>query len=104
MNTITNLVELDERGNPANPYKFARDIQSNQNESSYDTETYVLFNKGRYFETSNFNKDLLKQMSELSGIPIAHNCMFVARWDKLEDFVITCNCFGIYVSISVDWV
>ena len=89
---------------PKDPYRFGKTIEFNQNEKYYCDTVTVLFNKGKYFETSIPNTEVLKSVSELIEIPIQFSNMIVGSWKKLEDFVIAMNCFNVYVKINIDWV
>jgi hypothetical protein len=67
--SFTSDCPLDDRKCPKDPFKFGRDIEHSQ---SYDLHGShkILFNKGRYFETSIYDKDLREQVSKLAEIPI----------------------------------
>lgn len=114
--SITAVAPTESHGNltvPKDPYKFAKDIQHAQEryksigsfERILSEEHKILFNKGRYFETSIYNAEIREQVSKLADIPVTYNNnMIVASWKKLEDFVIAMNILGIYVEIDVDWI
>lgn len=108
MKSITESIELEEHcGNmqPKDPWKFAKAVESSQEWRTLGQASHrILFNKGRYFETSIYNKEIINEVSDLTKIPITHNNMLVASWKKLEDFVIAMNCLGIYVSITIDYI
>lgn len=107
MKNITNTIETENHCGlivPKDAYSFGRTIEYNQNESSYNGIQDVLFNKGRYFETSIYNKEILKEVSELTQIPIQFNNMICASWTKLEDLVIAMNCLGVKVNIDINWI
>ncbi len=108
MKNITSTIELeDHNGNsiPKDAWSFGKAIENNQDYSKLNNGRHnILFNKGRYFETSIYNKDILNEISTLTGIPIQYNNMIVANWKKMEDFVIAMNCLGILVSITIDWI
>ena len=114
MKDITNTIELKEHlgsFQPKDPFGFAASIILSQaqeiNPFQRDQDEYVcsvLFNKGRYFETSIDDPKILKEVSELIDSPIKYRNMIVDSWRKLEDFVIAMNCLGIYVSIHTDWI
>lgn len=107
MKSITETIELKENIGvlqPKDPYSFAKNIEANQEYNNLDTRHTILFNKNRYFETTIYNKEVLKEISELTGIPIIYNNIIVAPWYKLEDFVISMNCLGILVKIDIDWI
>ena len=107
MYNITQTTELEEHcGNlqPKDPYTFAKFIERQQEYKKLDANHTILFNKGRYFETSISNKKVLHEVSELINSSIEYNNMIVASWKKLEDFVIAMNCLGIYVNIDIDWI
>lgn len=104
---ITPTVKLDERGFPEDPYQFGKNIQWAQDShirQYHERKHNVLFNKGRYFETSIYNLKILEEVSSLTDIAIQHNTMIVASWEKLEDFVVAMNCLNIYVEIEIDWI
>lgn len=88
---------------PKDPWKFGMDIQCSQPTNLLGRHT-ILFNKGRYFETSIYNKETLEQVSELTGLKPQYTNMIVGSWKNLEDFVIAMNIIGIYVSINIDWI
>lgn len=108
MTCITETIELEEHcGNmqPKEPWKFKDKLQYSQDTKLINGYSHsVLFNKGRYFETSIYNKEVLREVSELTGIAPQYGNMIVGSWKKLEDFVIAMNCLGIYVKIDLDWV
>jgi hypothetical protein len=107
MKNITSTIELKEHCGtlePKDPWKFAKDIQNSQECKLGSAKHSILFNKGRYFETSLYNEQLCKEISELIQSPIKYNNMIVDSWLKLEDFVIAMNCLGIYVIINIDWI
>jgi hypothetical protein len=90
---------------PAKPFDFAKTIQYSQpKRSSMRSEHTILFNKGRYFETSIYTPQLLQDICELTGFKPQHTNMIVQSWKDLEDFVIAMNILGIYVDITVDWI
>ena len=64
----------------------------------------VLFNKGRYFEMSIYNKDLLISISKAIKCKIQYNNMLVGSKDKLEALVKAFNKRNYYVNINVDWI
>ena len=89
---------------PEDPYKFAKDIESKQHTSKDCGYHKVLFNKGRYFETSIYNKEILTKVSELIQVPISYENMILGSWKKLAEFVIAMNCLNIHVEIDIDWI
>jgi hypothetical protein len=89
---------------PKDPWNFAKAIEYKQDSKLLNGRHNILFNKGRYFETSIYNKDVLNKISELTNIPIKYNNMIVGSWKQLEDFVIGMNILGIYVDITIDWI
>lgn len=90
---------------PADPYKFAKTIQYSQPARQKLTgEHIILFNKGRYFETSIYGTQMLEELCELTGFKPQYGNMIVQPWKDLEDFVIAMNILGIYVDITVDWI
>lgn len=90
---------------PDDPYQFAKAIQYSQpRRSTLPGEHTILFNKGRYFETSIYTPQLLQGICELTGFKPQHTNMIVQSWKDLEDFVIAMNILGIYVDITVDWI
>lgn len=90
---------------PADPYKFAKAIQYSQ-PSPYTMkgDHTILFNKGRYFETTIGNPQILHALCALTGFKAVHGNMIVQSWKDLEDFVIAMNILGIYVDITIDWI
>lgn len=103
--SFTSTVTKDKYGRPENAYLFSKSIEYSQpSKNTLWGEQSVLFNKGRYFECSVYPSHILKQVSELIGIPIEYTNMIVGTWDKLEDFVIAMNILGIYVKITIDWI
>lgn len=102
--SITATMLTDAHGNltiPKDPYKFAKDIECTQDSHGQHEKHMILFNKGRYFETTIRNKELLENVSRLSGIAISYNNMIVGSWTEMEDFVIAMNIYGYYVIIDV---
>jgi hypothetical protein len=90
---------------PNDPWMFASDIQALQDINIlHNGYHHVLYNKGRYFETTISDRKVLNEVSELIKSPVQHDNMIVDSWTKLEDFVIAMNCLGIYVSIKTDWI
>lgn len=85
-----------------NAYIFAKKIENSQENHEYRHN--ILFNKGRYFETTILNSDILKQVSELTQLPIQYGNMIIGNADRLQDFVTAMNCFNISVKINVDWI
>jgi hypothetical protein len=112
--SITAQVLTEQHGTltiPADPYKFAKAIQYSQPKRSEMLECLaavgehtILFNKGRYFETSIYNPQLLESICSLTNFKPCHTNMIVQSWKDLEDFVIAMNILGIYVYITVDWI
>jgi hypothetical protein len=88
---------------PVDAYSFGRMIEANQTEKQYKGTIYILFNKGRYFEAT-VNKNIIAEVSELTGIDITYDTMIVSSWTKLEDFVTALNCLGYYAEIKIDWI
>ena len=64
----------------------------------------VLFNKGRYFEMSLYNKKLCNSMAQAIKCKIQYNNMLVGPKSKLEALVKAFNKRGFYVNIDVDWI
>jgi hypothetical protein len=108
MQSITETTQTEQHGNlvvPIDPWAFAKAIERNQSDKNRCWEYHtILFNKGRYFETTIRNNKILNEVSELIKSPVQYNNMIVDNWKKLEDFVIAMNCLGIYVLITVDWI
>ena len=104
MKNITAQTAVDKYNQPESPYKFATSIESAQDADYHDPQISILFNKGRYFETSVYGKDIIKELSDLTGIEVQYHNMFVASWRKLEDFVDACNACGYRCVINVDWI
>lgn len=88
---------------PTDAWKYGKDIEANQ-DKGLNRSHNILFNKGRYFETSIYDKEVLNTVSELTGIPIQYTNMIVASWNKMEDFVAAMNLLGYRVNIDVDWI
>lgn len=91
---------------PKDPWKFASNIDSSQTVTKYDANgtINVLFNKGRYFETSLPSRSLLVSLSKAIKSKIQYNCMIADSWKKLESFVKACNRRGYYVNLTIDWI
>lgn len=107
--SITSLCITEEHcGNtqPKDAWRFGKDIQHSQSREITLTggRHTVLFNKGRYFETSFYDKKLMNEVAKLSDCKIEFNNMIVGSWKKLEDFVIAMNISGYYVDINIDWI
>ena len=105
-NTITSKVELhstNSREVPKDPYKFGTDIQYSQSRDLPHRHN-VLFNKGRYFETSIYDKELREFVAKKSQTKIEFDVMIVDSWKKLEAFVAAMNEKGYYVKIDIDWI
>lgn len=107
MESITSKLVLEEHcglHQPKDPWAFATAVQASQkNRTSSDIHT-ILFNKGRYFETTIYNSKIRQEVSELIQSPVKYDSMIVDSWRKLEDFVIAMNCLGIHVIINIDWI
>lgn len=109
MKNITSTIELEEHcGNlvPKDPWSFAKSVENAQcyDELKGAMIHSILFNKGRYFETSMYDQSLLNEVSKLINSPIKYNNMIVDSWKKLEDFVIAMNCLNVIVRINIDWI
>lgn len=106
--TSTAILETSSgRTIPKETYKFGKAIQYSQPARyryNYKGEHRILFNKGRYFETSIYNVELLNAICELTGFKPEFNNMIVQSWRDMEDFVIAMNILGIYVEIDIDWI
>jgi len=105
--TITSQIELEEHlGNqhPKNPYKFVSLLENLQKTHTNSTYHRVLFNKGRYFETTIMDKVLRSSIACAIKSKIKHNTMIVDSWRKLEAFVKAMNKRGYYVHIKIDWI
>lgn len=89
---------------PKDPWKFAKTVQNQQDSKNLTHNHSILFNKGQYFETSLYEANTLKEISELTNIPIKYNNMIIGSWKQLEDFVIAMNCLNYYVHINIDWI
>ena len=88
---------------PKDPCKFGRSIEYSQ-PRGLEGRHKILFNKGRYFETSFYNKELLDALVELTGFKVQYNNMIVQSWKDMEDFVIAMNILGYRVEIDIDWI
>ena len=67
MKNITSTIELKEHCGtlePKDPWKFAKDIQNSQECKLGSAKHIILFNKGRYFETSLYNEQLCKEIAK----------------------------------------
>lgn len=64
----------------------------------------VLFNKGRYFEMSIYNKDLLISLSKAIKTKIQYGNMLVDSKTKLEALVKAFNKRNYFVIINIDWI
>ena len=102
--SITANTPLDANQKPENPWKFGTDIQYSQPRELLQSNHSILFNKGRYFETSIYDKAVLNEISSLTGLEIQYNNMIVASWKDMEDFVIAMNILGFYVKITIDYI
>ncbi len=100
---LTNSIELDENNRPKNAWVFAQILEQKQ-ELKTGKPLNILFNKGRYFETSVYDQKLIEELSKLSDISISYDTMIVESWKKLEDFVIALNILGYTAKIRVDWI
>lgn len=90
---------------PVDPYKFGTDIQFSQSSSrTFNGRHRILFNKGRYFETTIGNPQLLEALCNLTGFKPKHHNTIVQSWKDMEDFVIAMNILGYYVDINIDWI
>jgi D-serine deaminase-like pyridoxal phosphate-dependent protein len=101
----TPLEVCNDRTSPKDPYNFGKAIQYSQpRRSTMNGEHHILFNKGRYFETTICNAQLLHDLYELTGFEPQHTCMICQSWRDMEDFVIAMNILGYYVEIDIDWI
>lgn len=105
MSVTSQTAKLDERGALLNAWDLKLALLNSQKDLSagYNPRHKILFNKGRYFETS-LPKQLLEEVSQLTGITISYNTMIVAGWSMMEDFIIAMNILGWYVDIDLDWI
>ncbi len=109
INNITSRIELEEHCGtmqPKEPWEFAKAIQRSQSGLlPLDSPTFTfLFNKGRYFESSFYNQELLNEVSDLTGLKIEYNNMICGNWKYLETFVFALNVCGFYAFINIDWI
>lgn len=108
LGNITLNAETERNGcsyeTPKDPYKFATSIQYAQDVMSLQNMHTILFNKGRYFETSIQNEDLREFVANYTDLKIEYANMIVGRWDKMETFVQAMNERGYYVRINIDWI
>jgi hypothetical protein len=104
--SFTSTCPVDQHGRPVDPYTFGLNIQHSQpRELAMKGGRHgVLFNKGRYFETTVYDPELRNKVVNLSGAKVEFGNMVVDKWDKLEDFVIAMNIEGYYVKIDIDWI
>lgn len=103
--SITSKTEQDPNfPAPKDPYKFGTAVEMMQDRSKLTGRHKILYNKGKYFETSFYDLELMKKVSELSETAIEFDDMIVGSWKKMEDFVIAMNIFGYYVKIEIDWI
>lgn len=89
-------------------FEFVKQINKKQFEiidPLGDNETIkVLFNKGRYFEMSVYNKELRNSMAQAIKSKVQYNNMLVGPKSKLEALVKAFNKRGYYVNIDIDWI
>lgn len=99
---ITDAVQLDEWSVPEDPWNFAKAIEASQEYGAHKHRIEILFNKGRYFEST---PSLLirDEVAALINVKVEYN-MVCASWRKLEEFVMAMNCLDTYVHIKVDWI
>lgn len=106
MNTITSQAVLEEHCGinvPKDPWKLGKDIQYSQPHSLNNNHT-ILFNKGRYFETSIYDKKLRASIAQAIKSKVKYNTMIVDSWRKLEAFVKAMNKRDYYINIDIDWI
>ena len=65
---------------------------------------HILFNKGKYFETSIYDRALLVSLSKAAKIKIEFNYMLVGTAEELVRLVKAFNKRGHYVQIKQDWI
>lgn len=108
MKNITSTIELEEHCGflqPKDPWKFAKDIEVSQPTSLISNRSHtILFNKGRYFETTIIDKSLRASISQAIKSKIKYNTMITDSWKKLEAFVKAMNKRNIYIHINIDWI
>jgi len=107
--SITKAVKTEDHlGNqvPVNPWKLGMDIQCSQDTALIRTGEIhtVLFNKGRYFETTIHDANLRRYIAQAIKSKIKYKTMIVDSWRKLEAFVKAMNNKGYYIKINIDWI
>lgn len=106
LGSITATAKLEGNGSLEDPWTFAKEIEYAQEakySEAFSGHWNLLFNKGRYFEMSAYNKEIADGVCDLLKIELEYN-MIVGSWKQLEDLVIAMNCYGIYICITVDWI
>ena len=90
---------------PTDPIEVARLIAKIQLESkvSHSNVVFILFNKGRYFETSIHSHSLLVSLSKAIKVKIQFNNMLAGSPTKLVALVKALNKRGYYASVKLDW-
>jgi len=107
MKNITSQVELEEicgRVVPKDAWRFGKAIEAAQDYSKLEGRHTILYNKGRYFETSIHDHKLLVSISKAIKSKIQYKTMIADSWRKLEAFVKAMNKRGYYVAITIDWI
>jgi len=92
----------------SNQETFAFVEQINQQQRDRNLERHnnvsVLFNKGRYFEMSVYNKPTRSSIAQAIKCKVQYSNMLVGPKTKLEALVKAFNKKGVYVVIKVDWI
>ena len=78
--------------------------QDSRMQNGYAKSVSVLFNKGRYFETSVYDKDLIRSMSKAVKVKIQYDSMLMGNPSKLSSLVKAFNKRGIHVNLTLDWI
>jgi hypothetical protein len=101
MSNYTSIIDSSQE-----TFKFVEDINKVQRTNNIDryNSVSVLFNKGRYFEMSVYNKKIRSSIAQAIKCKVQHNTMIVGPKNKLEALVAAFNKRGIFVTINVDWI
>ena len=106
MKTITEQAELEEHCGTLqlkSPWAFRDELIKMQPNDLNNSHT-ILFNKGRYFETTLPNQALRVSIAKAIKCKLQYKTMTIGSWKKLESFIKAMNKRGYYVYISLDWI
>lgn len=84
--------------------KVIKELEASQPLSYSSPTINILWNKCRYFELTEINRNIRLFISRSAKIKIKYNSMFVGGADKLEAVVRAYNKKGIRCSIKQDWI